>query len=152
MPTPIKHEWLWLELAGRHAAGVSPSDDGRRQFADYDSQGAVPHRPDPYYGVLRLGKDNFDWLRRQLPAAYRGDPPISNVDAVLASTHEEGVPGRWLGWANYVIEYTRLARMALFLPWAVNVVDPCFWTLPKGSEWPETRGCHGLKPVTGGGD
>ena len=47
-----------------------PSDEGRKQFNDNQSNGKVPDDPDPYYKVLRGGKRSFDLQCRELQLLY----------------------------------------------------------------------------------
>lgn len=113
----VKHESVFIELAGRDAAGVVPTDHGRAQFVAYDGRGHAPGEPDPYYLVLRRGKDALDNTIRLLRHAFDPDRyPASSADAQVSDqlAAEGVVGGGWEGWAVYFLRYSPAARRLLF--------------------------------------
>ncbi len=74
---PIKNESIFLYFAKQ---GPEPTELGRRQFKEHQSQGIVPSEPDPYYTRLTTGKHWFDLQCREMQQGWiTGD-------------------GRWFGW------------------------------------------------------
>ena len=68
-----------------------PSEEGRRQFLEYETNGISPEHPDPFYLRLSDGKKWFDWQNTELRSLY----------------HSE----EWWGWYTLYEDYRKVDEL-----------------------------------------
>ena len=65
----VKNEKVFTYFASKELDCI-PTETGREQFYEKQSNGITPENPDQYYTFLMFGKQSFDFLSREYQQMY----------------------------------------------------------------------------------
>jgi hypothetical protein len=96
-----KHEVLYVEWS---KLSCPPTDIGREQFKQWESNGTIPEEPDEFFLVLQNGKKWFDWQLNDCKKQW-DDHVQYQIDYVEWLRSDRSKPfdkiDFWWGWESW---------------------------------------------------